>query len=241
MTERHRLLASYGFLACLAIAALLGGFLGGDSALALCLAGVRSTIGVACLVVVGSFVVGLGFAALATLGPPAFDVLLSRVVEIAGALPSVVVVAVLASVARTSPIVAIGCFLALKRGLESAKIIRAELLQLEAEDFVLAARAAGAGTTRLLRSHYLPHVAAAALSRSTIGAAAVVGLDAAGSFLGIIPGGGSWGTVLAEATRRSSVSLFIWPAVGTALMVATLATPAAVVMDKRRLGRRFLS
>jgi peptide/nickel transport system permease protein len=162
-------------------------------------------------------------------------------VEVAGALPSVVVVAVLASVAKTSPLIAIGVFLALKRGLESAKILRAAVLQLAAEDFILAARAAGTGEVELFRRHYLPHVARSAFSRATLGAAAVVSLDAAGSFLGVFPSGGSWGGVLAEALRRSSFFLFLWPALGTAITVAALVVIADAIADKGRLGRRFLS
>jgi peptide/nickel transport system permease protein len=243
MNRRRWLTLSYGLLGGLALAALVGGAAtsGQQTALALCLSALRSTMLVGSFVIVLSFFVGLGGAALAALGPPTFDVVLSRSVEVAGALPSVVVVAVLASVAKTSPLIAIGAFLALKRGLESAKILRAELLQLSAEDFVLAARAAGTGELELFRRHYLPHVARSAFSRATLGAAAVVSLDAAGSFLGVFPNGGSWGGVLAEALQRSSFLLFLWPALGTAITVAALAVVADAIADKGRLGRRFLS
>lgn len=243
MKRRRLLVASCGLLGVLPLMALLGRVAGGarDGVFSLCLTAVGSTVVVAAFVTLLSFVVGLVGGALAALGPPAFDVILSRAVEIAGALPSVVVVAVLASVSRTSPIVAIGAFLALKRGLESAKVLRAELLQLAAEDFVLAARASGIGGPRLFRQHYLPHVAASVFARATLGAAAVVGLDAAGSFLGVFQNGGSWGGVLAEAARRSSVVLFVWPALGTAMTVAALTVIADAVADKHRLGRRFLS
>jgi peptide/nickel transport system permease protein len=243
MNRGHWLKASYWLLGVLAVVTLIGGVVTGgqETALSLGVSALRYTVVVASLVVLLSFVVGLGGAALAALGPPTFDVVLSRAVEVAGALPSVVVVAVLASVARTSPIVAIGTFLALKRGLESAKILRAELLQLAAEDFIVAARASGIGEVRLFRRHYLPHVARSAFSRAMLGAGAVVSLDAAGSFLGVFPNGGSWGGVLAEALRRSSFFLFVWPALGTAITVAALAVVADAIADRGRLGRRFLN
>jgi ABC-type dipeptide/oligopeptide/nickel transport system permease subunit len=243
MSRRHLLAASYWLLGILAVTALVGGALSGGrtTTLSLCISAVHSTVVVACLVVTVSFVVGVGGAALAALGPPTFDVVLSRAVEVASALPSVVVVAVLASVARTSPMAAIGTFLALKHGLESARILRAELLQLAAEDFVLAARATGASHFRLFRRHYLPHVSRSAFSRATLGAGAVVSLDAAGSFLGVFPIGGGWGGILAEALRRSSPLLFLWPALGTAITVAALVVVSDAIADKGRLGRRFLS
>jgi peptide/nickel transport system permease protein len=243
MKRPRSLVASYGILGVLVLLSLLGSIAAGnrESTVSLCLTAIGSTVAVAGFVVLLSFVVGIAGGAFAALGPPAFDVILSRAVEVAGALPSVVVVAVIASVSRTSPIVAIGTFLALKRGLESAKVLRAELLQLAAEDFVLAARASGIGVVRLFHRHYLPHVLAPALARATLGAAAVVSLDAAGSFLGVFQGGGSWGALLAEAVRRSSFALFAWPAFGTAITVAALSVIADAVADKHRLGRRFLN
>jgi peptide/nickel transport system permease protein len=242
MIERRKklLVASYGVLGALAFVAVFGSLLAPSSGvLALGISAIRSTSVVAAAVVVLSFVVGLAMAALATLGPPTFDLILARVVEVACALPSVAVVAVLASVARTPSIAAIVLTLALKRGLESAKVLRAELLQLASEDFTLAARALGMGPMRLLRRHFLPHVAPLAFEQATLGGAAVVGLDAAGSFLGIFRGGGSWGTLVAEATRRSSFVLMMAPASATALTILALTVVADAVADKKRLGRRF--
>jgi peptide/nickel transport system permease protein len=237
------LAASYALLGFLGFVALFGGLLAGvvPTGLALLLSAIRSTVAVAAFVFVLSLLIGLGAAALAAAGPPAFDVILSWLVEVAGALPSVVVVVVFGALMRTSSIVAIGVFLALKRGLESAKVVRAELLQLGGEEFVLAAKAAGIGEARLFRRHYLPHVAPSAVARSTLGVAAVVSLDAAGSFLGIFRGSNTFGTLIAEAARRSSFALFVGPAVGTAVMVAALAIVADAIGDRNRLGRRFLS
>lgn len=242
MTRRPAVVASAAFLSLLVLVALVGGLFTAKNggAVFLCVSAVRSTVAVAAVVVAGSIVVGVAAAALAALGPPPFDVLLSRVIEVAGALPAVVVVAVLASVARTSTLVAIACFLSLKLGLESAKMLRAELLQLGAEGFVDAAYASGAGETGLFRRHYLGRVAGTAFARSTLGAAAVVGLDAAGSFLGIFAGGGSFGSLLAEAARRSSFGLFLFSAIATAATTSSLAVVADVFLVRARLGRRLL-
>jgi peptide/nickel transport system permease protein len=240
-TRKRLLSTSYVVLGVLAFVVVFGGLWpsSGGGAVSLGISAMRSTGLVAAAVVILSLFIGLAAATLATLGPPAFDLILARVVEIAGALPSVVVVAVVASVARAPSLVAIVMLLALKRGLESAKVTRAELLQLTSEDFVLAARAAGIGPVRLLRRHFLPHVVPAALARATLGAAAVVGLDAAGSFLGIFRGGGSWGTLIAEATRRSSFTLLFAPAALTAATIFALTIVADAAADKSRLGRRF--
>jgi len=237
---RLTLRASYGYLAALLLLSLFGNLFGGADGLSRFFSGARATVCVSIFVAVVSFVFGVAASALAALGPATFDVILARLVEVAGALPSVVVVAVFASVAKTSSLPAIGAVLALKRGLETAKVARAELLQIAAEDFVVAARAAGTSETRLFRTHFLPFIAAPALSSAVMGAAAVVAVDAAGSFIGIFPGGGTWGTVLADAVRRASFSSFLWPAVGTALAVAALSAVSDSFAERSRLPRRFL-
>jgi peptide/nickel transport system permease protein len=234
--------ASYGFLGAVLFFAVFGNllFAHAPESISACVAGIRSTVVVAAAVVALSFFIGVSAAGVAALGPPTCDVLLSRFVEIASALPSVVVVAVVASVARVSDVVSIATVLGVSRGLQCAKVIRAELLQLGAEDFVLAARAAGIGEARLFRTHFLPHVTAGALSTAVMGAGAVVGLDAAGSFLGVFPGAGSWGSVLAEAARRSSPALFIGPALGTALTVAALVVVSDSFAERTKVGRRLI-
>lgn len=244
MTEvrKRALTASYAFLGAVLVVVVVGTLFQSVAppTIARGVAGVRSTALAASLVLVVSLVVGLGASALSALGPPTFDLILARLVEVAGALPTVVVVAVFASIARTQSLIVLGAILALKRGLESAKVARAELLQLAAEDFVTAARAAGIGQARLFRRHFLPHIGPAALARSTLGAAAVVSLDAAGSFLGMFPGGGTWGTILAEAVRRASAALLVGPVVATATTVAALAVISDALADRRRLGRRLV-
>lgn len=234
--------ASQGYLAGVVVLALLGGLLGeaGAGGLSGFLAGARATVEVSLFVVIVSFAVAIAAGALAALGPATFDVILARIVEVTGALPSVVVVAVFASLAKTSSLPALGAVLALKRGFEAAKVARAELLQLSAEDFVVAARASGTTDFRLFRTHFFPFIAPEALSSALMGGAAVVAVDAAGSFIGIFPGGGTWGTALAEAVRRASLGSFFWPALGTALAVASLAVVSDSFAERSRVPRRFL-
>jgi peptide/nickel transport system permease protein len=80
-----------------------------------------------------------------------------------------------------------------------ARIVRAQVLQLQQQDFVEAARMVGAGPWRIVRTHMLPHLAGPVAAYFAIIAAANIVLESAISFLNIgIPlPDPSWGNMLA--------------------------------------------
>lgn len=106
-----------------------------------------------------------------------------------------------------------------------ARLTRAEMVALREHEFVLAARALGAGPLRLLGRHLLPN----AWAPATISAALLVGDlilgEAALSFLGLgaQPPTASWGAMIAEA--RDALPAAWWGAVfpGAALAATVIA------------------
>jgi peptide/nickel transport system permease protein len=213
---------------------------GPSSTLALWMDGERSTVLSAAVVLVVGLGVGTVAGAAAALGPPSADALLSQMMEIAGALPSVVVVVVLRALHPVPGLVAVAAVVAALRGLATAKVVRADLMQLTNEDFVLSARALGSGRVRLFRRHLLPHVAGPALSGAVLSAAAVVGLDAALSLLGLETTDSGWGTMLAEAARTATPALALGPVIGVAALVLSLHVVADALEDRWSVGRRFV-
>jgi peptide/nickel transport system permease protein len=202
--------------------------------------GARGTVLCATVVLVVGLGVGTFAGAAAALGPPGVDALLSQVMEIAGALPSVVVVVVLRALRPAPDLVAIAAVLALLRGLVTAKVVRADLMRLLSEDFVLAARALGSGRFRLFRRHLLPHVVGPALSGAVFSAAAVVGLDAALSLVGLEGSSSGWGALLARAAETSTPTIAFGPVLGVAAIVLCLHVVADALEDRWSVGRRFV-
>jgi ABC-type dipeptide/oligopeptide/nickel transport system permease subunit len=199
----------------------------------------RGTLTTTFVVVVLAPVIGLALAFASTLGPRVVDSALSRATEIASALPSVVVVLVVAQVGPFPGFFAVAVALSTLRGLETAKIARAAIRSLSVTEHVLAARAVGAGETRLFRVHLLPHVLRAALSTVTLTAAAAMGLEAALAVLGVGAFGPSFGAELATALRTGSVARAITAilcVVGTTYVLQGI----ALGVDARLgVGRRF--
>jgi oligopeptide transport system permease protein len=104
------------------------------------------------------------------------------------------------------------------------RLVRAQVLSIKEREFILAARAVGAGRQRLMRIHLLPHVLAPVLVAITFGIPGSISLEASLSFLGIgvTPPMPSWGTMIAEslAAMRTYPLLLLFP--GAALSLTLL-------------------
>jgi oligopeptide transport system permease protein len=104
------------------------------------------------------------------------------------------------------------------------RLVRAQVISIKEREFVLAARAVGAGRARLMRIHLLPHVLAPVLVAITFGIPLAISLEASLSFLGIgvTPPMPSWGMMISEslAAMRTYPLLLLCP--GVALSVTLL-------------------
>jgi peptide/nickel transport system permease protein len=105
-----------------------------------------------------------------------------------------------------------------------ARIVRTQTLALKNEDFILAERAMGASTTRILRDHILPNIAAPLLILASMDVPAVIGMEAGLSFLGlgVSPPTPSWGSILNDG--YSFLRNSPWPLIagGLPLIAVTL-------------------
>jgi peptide/nickel transport system permease protein len=105
-----------------------------------------------------------------------------------------------------------------------ARIVRTQTQALRDNDFILAERAMGASTARILRSHILPNIAAPLLILASMDVPAVVGMEAGLSFLGmgVSPPTPSWGSILNDG--YSYLRNSPWPIIagGIPLILVTL-------------------
>jgi len=104
-----------------------------------------------------------------------------------------------------------------------ARLVRAEFLRLAGQDFVLAARALGAPSRRVIFGHVLPNSMAPVFVAATFGVAGAILLESALSFLGLgitVPKP-SWGGMLfsAHGYETRSTWLFLWPGLAIFLVI----------------------
>ncbi len=87
-----------------------------------------------------------------------------------------------------------------------ARVMRGQVLKVREYDFVVAARALGAGNMRILFTHILPNAIQPLIVQASLGMAGAVLSEASLSFLGlgIPPPAPSWGTMIEEARNYFS-------------------------------------
>lgn len=90
--------------------------------------------------------------------------------------------------------------LALTGWMESARLVRAEVLSLKEREFILAARTLGFGHARILFKHIIPNSMTPVLVAATFKIGEVILLESALSFLGIgiQPPAASWGNIISD-------------------------------------------
>ena len=107
----------------------------------------------------------------------------------------------------------------------TARLVRGEFLAAKNRDYVLAARALGAGSLRIMFRHLLPNTLAVIIVQATLWLSFAILLESSLSFLGlgVQPPEPSWGGMLADGQRnaREAPWLTIFP--GMAIFITVLA------------------
>ena len=124
------------------------------------------------------------------------DVILMRFVDTMLCFPQVFLLLVVAAFLLT-----ISLIIGLTSWMEVARIVRAEILHLKEQDFVLAARALGASRARIMLYELIPNIAAPLLVAATLKVAGAVLMESYISYLGygVQPPLASWGNMLTNA------------------------------------------
>lgn len=130
-----------------------------------------------------------------------------------------------------------GVFLAvgLVSWVPTCRLVRAETLRLRDADFVLAARAQGAGAGRILTRHVLPHLAPLLGAQFALAFAFAIKAEIVLTFFGVGVGeGASWGRMLADAWGFDDLAQGRW-----ARILAVTVVAAGLVLAVQSLAERL--
>lgn len=151
------------------------------------------------------------------------DNLVSRIVDVMFAFPSIILAIVIVGIlgpSLTNAMLAIGIVYAPT----FARVARGSTLAVANLDYVMASRTIGARHARIIARHILPNIAAPLIVQTTLALSTAILAEAALSFLGLgtQPPTPSWGTML--GTGRRYMELAPWVAIypGVAIMIAVL-------------------
>lgn len=195
----------------------------GRDILSMIMVGARNSIAVALVAVGIGMVLGVPVGALAAARGGWVDALLMRANDLVFAFPallSAVMITAIFGPGAVNAIIAIGIF----NIPVFARVARAGALAIWPRDFILAARAAGKGRTRITLEHVLPNIMHLLIVQGTIqfslGILAEAGLSYLG--LGAQPPAPSWGRMLAEAQTMMAIGPHTALFPGLAIVVSVL-------------------
>lgn len=194
----------------------------GRDILARVLLGARVSLLVGFVVVGVSSAVGLAVGAVSGYYGGRIDQVIGRVMDVLMAFPGMLLAIALVAVLGPS-LTNVVLALAVIGWVGYARLVRGQVLRAREFDYVMAARALGSGTLRILTLHVLPTAIPPVLVQATLGMAGAILSEAALSFLGlgVQPPTPSWGTMIngGRAHLLDAPHLTIFPGIFLAIVV----------------------
>ena len=172
--------------------------------------GARISLAIGVLTQALAVPLGLAVGLAAGLGGRRADSLLMRLTDVAYSFPDLLMIILLVSVFGSS-----ATMLVLAIGFVSwttiARLVRGQVLSLQEEEFVLAARSLGASNWRIASRHVLPGVMGPVIVAATFGIPAAIFAEAALSFigLGLPPPAPTWGRLVADSFDTMQAAPFL--------------------------------
>jgi oligopeptide transport system permease protein len=177
-----------------------------------------------------SLIIGVSYGAIAGYLGGRVDNLLMRLVDVLYSLPYVILVIVLLSMFRSQTprgqLVLLFIALGSVSWLTMARIVRGQVLSLKNQEFVLAARATGVSTARIIFRHLVPNTLGPVIVYATLTIPQVMLTEAFLSFLGfgVQAPLASWGSLASDGVQN--IAIFPWqlifPGVTMALTLFSL-------------------
>ncbi|MEX2158194.1 MAG: ABC transporter permease [Dehalococcoidia bacterium] len=208
--------------------------------------GARVSLAVGFFTQAVALALGMAVGLVAGLGGRKTDALLMRATDVAYAFPDLLMIILLISIFGASV-----SMLVLAIGLVSwttiARLVRAQVLALREEEFVLAARALGASDWRIARHHLVPNLLGPVIVAATFGVPSAIFAEAALAFigLGLPPPAPSWGRLVTDSFSTMQVAPYL--AVSSCMAIAlTMMSFSSVgdglrdALDPRTRDRRLL-
>ena len=176
--------------------------------------GSRLSISIGILTALNAFVIGTIYGAAAGYIGGKLDLLLMRGIDIVYALPDLLVmilIGVLVGRGTTGILIA----LALNSWMGTARLVRAQFIQLRQEEFIEAARVSGQSNVAVILKHLLPNAIGPIIVALTFTVPSAILLESTVSFigLGLSPPACSWGTLASDGLRslRIQPHLILFP------------------------------
>jgi len=193
------------------------------------LQGSRISLSIGLIGVAVSFILGVTLGGISGYFGGAVDMTIQRIIEFLGQLPHIPLwMALAAAVPTTWPPVRVYFMITLVLSILGwtglARTVRGKILQLRTEDYVMAARFAGASQFNIIRKHLLPGFGSYLIIHITLAIPEMILGETALSFIGVglKPPVVSWGVMLQEAQNIRTVAVNPWLMLPALFVIVTV-------------------
>lgn len=195
----------------------------GRDVLARLIHGARTSLVVGLAAVVLSGALGLLLGLVAGWRGGIVDTAIMRVIDAMLAIPTMLFMLVVALVAGAG-LVPLILVIAVTNWVTYARLVRAEVLQVKALEFVSAARIGGVSSLRIVLRHVLPNILSSFVVVAALNVGTVILAESSLSFLGfgIQPPAISWGQMLSEGRQSLATSWWVATFPGLAITLTVL-------------------
>ncbi|MFF2479412.1 ABC transporter permease [Paenibacillus sp. NPDC058071] len=176
-----------------------------------------------------SFVLGLMIGGISGYFGGWIDSLIQRIIEIIRSFPTLPLwMALSAAIPPRIPVVTMYLYIVIIMALigwtDLARVVRGKFISLKNEDYIVAARIAGVGNTKIIVKHLLPGFMSYLVVSTTLAIPAMILGETAMSFLGlgVRSPATSWGVLLQEAQKIENVALYPWKLIPLGAVILTV-------------------
>ncbi|RED60340.1 ABC transporter permease [Cohnella lupini] len=178
-----------------------------------------------------SFVIGLIIGGISGYFGGWIDSLIQRIIEIIRSFPTLPLwMALSAAIPPRIPVVTMYLYIVIIFSLigwtDLARVVRGKFISLKNEDYVVAAKIAGVGNTKIIVKHLVPGFLSYLVVATTLAIPGMILGETAMSFLGlgIRSPATSWGVLLQEAQMIENVALYPWKLFPLGIVILTVLT-----------------
>ncbi len=156
------------------------------------------------------------------------DTVLMRFVDAALAIPRLLLLIAVVALWGSISVTTLTLLIAGVSWFAVSRLVRAETLAVRDRDYVVAARALGAPSSRIVLRHVLPNVVGPGIVSATLAIGNVILLEAGLSYLGIgvRPPTASWGSIIQDGAERVSDLWWLTVFPGLAIVITVFACNA---------------
>ena len=190
----------------------------------------RTSLSVALIGLVAAMALGTLLGVLAALFGGILDQIVIFLVNVIYSIPGILIGIVVATIFGSGMQMMI-LLIVLTRWVGFARQIRGQVLQIKQEDFIVASRAIGSSTFRILREHILVNIASQLIVVATLNLSGIILLESTLSFLGlgIQPPQTSLGVMV--STGRDQLTTSWWLAVIPIIVIVAIVLCVSLIGD----------